>query len=137
MYATLAITTELRSRGIDADFRATGQTGILIDGSGIPVDAVVADFIAGCVEQLTPAAADDHWDVIEGQGSLFHPAFAGVTFGLVHGAQAQMLVLCHDASRTHLASLPAFPQPSLTDCVTRYEAGRPSDRTSRTLSASV
>ncbi len=121
MYATLAITADLRSRGVDADFRATGQTGILIDGSGIPVDAVVADFIAGCVEQLVPAAADDHWDVIEGQGSLFHPAFAGVTLGLIHGAQAQLLVLCHDASRTHLASLPAYPQPTLTACVARYE----------------
>lgn len=134
MYATLAITDELRSRGVDADFRATGQTGILIDGSGIPVDAVVADFIAGCVEQLTPSASDDHWDVIEGQGSLFHPAFAGVTLGLVHGAQAQALVLCHDASRTQLASLPAYPQPSLTDCITRYEeAARLTEPSSRVI----
>jgi uncharacterized NAD-dependent epimerase/dehydratase family protein len=121
MYASLALTDALRARGVDADFRATGQTGILIAGSGIPVDAVVADFIAGSVEELTPAAPDDHWDLIEGQGSLFHPAFAGVTLGLVHGAQAHALVLCHDASRTQIASLPAYPQPSLGDCVRRYE----------------
>ena len=72
MYATLALTTALRARGIAADFRATGQTGILIAGGGIPVDAVVADFISGAIEQLAPARADDGWDVIEGQIGRAH-----------------------------------------------------------------
>jgi uncharacterized NAD-dependent epimerase/dehydratase family protein len=73
-YTALALTRELNSRGIRADFRATGQTGIIISGSGVAIDAVVADFIAGAAESLSPANAPDHWDVIEGQGSLFHPA---------------------------------------------------------------
>ncbi|MCP5915957.1 NAD-dependent epimerase/dehydratase family protein, partial [Klebsiella pneumoniae] len=90
----------LRARGIAADFRATGQTGILIAGSGVPIDAVVADFISGGIEMLAPAREDDGWDLIEGQGSLFHPSFAGVSTGLLHGAQPEAIVLCHDPSRT-------------------------------------
>ena len=70
---------------MDADFRATGQTGVFISGRGAAIDAVVADFISGAVEWLAPAAADTHWDLIEGQGSLFHPSFAGVSLGLLHG----------------------------------------------------
>ncbi|HEY9545902.1 MAG TPA: DUF1611 domain-containing protein, partial [Solimonas sp.] len=95
-YTALALTTTLRARGIDADFRATGQTGILIAGTGLPMDAVVADFSAGAAECLSPDAAPEHWDVIEGQGSLFHPAYAGVTLGLLHGSQPDALILCHD-----------------------------------------
>ncbi len=72
MYASLAIEKEMRARGMKADFRATGQSGILIAGDGISVDAVVADFISGAIEWLAPANDPDHWDVIEGQGSLFH-----------------------------------------------------------------
>jgi D-glutamate N-acetyltransferase len=98
-YTALAITKALRSKGIPADFRATGQTGILISGHGVAVDAVVADFIAGAAESLSPANAADHWDIIEGQGSLFHPAYAGVTLGLLHGSQPDALVLCHDPAR--------------------------------------
>ena len=80
-YTALALERALRERGVDADFRATGQTGILIAGEGIAVDAVPADFISGAVEVLAPAAADNHWDVVEGQGSLFHPSFAGRVAG--------------------------------------------------------
>ena len=79
MYASLAMEREMRERGIKADFRATGQTGILIAGDGISVDAVVADFISGSVEWLAPENEPDHWDLIEGQGSLFHASFAGIT----------------------------------------------------------
>ncbi len=93
MYASLALEREMRAQGLNADFRATGQTGILIAGDGISVDAVVADFIAGSIEWLAPANDPDHWDVIEGQGSLFHASFAGVSLGLMHGAQADALVL--------------------------------------------
>ena len=94
MYTALAIERELKRRGVKADFGATGQTGILITGSGVPIDAVVADFISGAIEQLCPSNEKDHWDIIEGQGSLFHPSFAGVSLGLIHGAQPTDLVFC-------------------------------------------
>ena len=117
MYTALAIEKELRSRGVDVDFRATGQTGILVAGSGVCVDAVVADFISGAVESLSPENADNHWDIVEGQGSLFHPSFAGVTTGLIHGAQPDALVLCHEPTRTHMRGLPSFPIPDLRECM--------------------
>ncbi|WP_026362798.1 N-acetyltransferase DgcN [Methylopila sp. M107] len=98
-YAALALEAEMRAQGLDADFRATGQTGVLIAGRGVALDAVVADFIAGAAEWLTPAAAADHWDVVEGQGSLFHPSFAGVTLGLLHGSQPDAFVVCHEPTR--------------------------------------
>lgn len=115
MYTALAIEKEMRQRGMHADFRATGQTGILITGRGVSIDAVVADFISGAVEWLSPANDPHHWDLIEGQGSLFHASFAGVTLGLIHGAQPDVLVLCHEPTRTHMRGLPSFPLPSLTD----------------------
>ena len=117
MYASLAIHRGLVARGVDADFRATGQTGILIAGDGVSVDAVVADFISGATEWLAPANDPDHWDLIEGQGSLFHPSFAGVTMGLVHGAQPNALVLCHEPTRNHMRGLPDRPLPRLRDCI--------------------
>ena len=117
MYASLALTNALRARGIAADFRATGQTGILIAGGGIPVDAVVADFISGAIERLAPARDDGGWDVIEGQGSLFHPSFAGVSTGLLHGAQAEAIVLCHEPHRAHMRGLPGRSLPHLEECL--------------------
>jgi uncharacterized NAD-dependent epimerase/dehydratase family protein len=117
MYASLALVEGLRARGIVADFRATGQTGILIAGGGVPVDAVVADFISGAIEQLAPARSDDGWDVIEGQGSLFHPSFAGVSTGLLHGAQPEALVMCHDPAREHMRGIPGRMLPSLSECL--------------------
>ena len=86
-------------RGISADFRATGQTGIMIAGQGVPIDTVVADFIAGAAEVVSPANAEDHWDIIEGQGSLFNPSYAGVSLGLLHGSQPDAIVGCHDPTR--------------------------------------
>lgn len=117
MYTTLAIEAEMKRRGMKADFRATGQTGIFIAGSGISVDAVIADFISGAVETLCPANDDDHWDIIEGQGSLFHPSFAGVSLGLLHGAQAESLVLCHEPERLHMRGLPNQALPGLQECM--------------------
>lgn len=125
MYTTLAIERELKRRGIAADFRATGQTGILIAGTGVPIDAVVADFIAGAAERLSPARLDDGWDLIEGQGSLFHPSYAGVSLGLLHGAQPDALVLCHEAGRTRMRHVPGYPVPDLRACLDRnLEAAR-------------
>lgn len=119
-YTALTLTAALRACGIEADFRATGQTGILIAGAGIPIDAVISDFVAGAAESLSPDAAPDHWDVIEGQGSLFHPGYAGVTLGLLHGSQPDALVLCHDPTRTRIADPPHLPIPPLQVAVHRY-----------------
>lgn len=99
-YTALALEREMRARGMDADFRATGQTGVFISGRGAAIDAVAADFISGAVEWIAPAAAPNHWDLVEGQGSLFHPSFAGVSLGLLHGAQADAFVVCHEPTRT-------------------------------------
>jgi uncharacterized NAD-dependent epimerase/dehydratase family protein len=125
MYTTLAIERSMRKRGLKADFRATGQTGILIAGGGIPVDAVIADFISGAAELISPAREDGGWDLIEGQGSLFHPSFAGVSLGLLHGSQPDALVLCHEPTRRHMRGLPGCPLPDLARCLqANLEAAR-------------
>lgn len=116
-YTALTLARAFRARGADADFRATGQTGILIAGSGIPIDAVVADFVAGAAEMLTPAASKDHWDVVEGQGSIFHPSYAGVSLGLLHGAQPDVIVLCHEVGRDTVLGLDDYPTPTLEEAI--------------------
>ncbi len=115
MYTAIAMEREMRQRGHKATFRATGQTGILITGGGIPLDAVIADFMAGAVEYLTPENDDDHWDIIEGQGSLFHPSYSGVTMALIHGGQPDALILAHEPTRTHMRGLPHQPVPEIED----------------------
>ena len=99
-YTALAIDREMHRQGMSSDFRATGQTGVLISGRGLALDAVVADFISGAAEWICPDNEPDHWDIVEGQGSLFHPSFAGVTLGLLHGAQPDAFVVCHEPTRT-------------------------------------
>ncbi|MBK1698608.1 N-acetyltransferase DgcN [Rhodovibrio salinarum] len=121
MYTSLAIEAEMHKRGMKADFRATGQTGIFIAGDGVSVDAVIADFISGATEWLTPANDEDHWDVVEGQGSLFHASFAGVSTGLLHGSQPDALVLCHEPTRTHMRGLPDYALPDLETCLQQNE----------------
>ena len=116
-YTALAIARGLAARGIDAEFRATGQTGIMIAGAGIPIDAVVSDFVAGAAEMLTPDAPADHIDVIEGQGSIFHPAYAAVSLGLLHGSQPDRFVVCHDPTRTEILGLPGRALPSIEDVI--------------------
>lgn len=113
MYTSMAIDAEMRRRGMSSTFRATGQTGILITGAGVPLDAVVADFMAGAVEWLTPDNEPEHWDHIEGQGSLFHVSYSGVTMALLHGGQPDALILAHEPSRDHMRGLPHFGLPSL------------------------
>lgn len=117
-YTALALAKALKARGVHADFRATGQTGIMIAGTGMPMDAVVADFAAGAAEILSPDNAPDHWDVIEGQGSLSHPAYAGVSLSLLHGSQPDVIVLCHDPSRTTVLGYPDYALPSLEGPIT-------------------
>jgi uncharacterized NAD-dependent epimerase/dehydratase family protein len=113
MYTALCMDAEMRRRGLKASFRATGQTGILITGNGVPLDAVIADFMAGSVEWLTPGNDADHWDLIEGQGSLFHVSYSGVTLALIHGGQPDALVICHEPSRPHMRGLPDYQLPTI------------------------
>lgn len=116
-YSALALTRAFRERGLDADFRATGQTGIMICGSGIPLDAVVADFAAGAAELLSPDAPAGHWDLIEGQGSLFHPAYAGVSLALLHGSQPDVIIVCHEPDRETMLGQPGYPVPGLAETI--------------------
>jgi len=116
-YTALALTRAMKARGVDATFRATGQTGILIAGGGIPMDAVVADFAAGAAELLSPDADENHWDVIEGQGSLFHPAYAGVSLALLHGSQPDVIVVCHEPGRERVLGHPGYVLPSIQDTI--------------------
>lgn len=113
MYTALALDIAMRAAGMKATFRATGQTGILITGDGVPLDAVVADFMAGSIEYLTPDNDPDHWDIIEGQGSLFHVSYSGVTLALIHGGQPDALILCDEPTRDHMRGLPDYKLPSL------------------------
>lgn len=113
MYTALALDASMREKGMKSTFRATGQTGILITGHGVPLDAVIADFMAGSIEYLTPDNDEDHWDLIEGQGSLFHVSYSGVTLALIHGGQPDALILCHEPTREHMRGLPEYTQPSL------------------------
>ncbi|MEX2515502.1 MAG: N-acetyltransferase DgcN [Gammaproteobacteria bacterium] len=113
MYTALAMEKEMKARDMKVSFRATGQTGILITGEGIPLDAIPADFMAGAIEWLTPDNDADHWDLIEGQGSLFHVSFSGVTLALIHGGQPDALILCHEPTRNHMRGIPGYQLPTL------------------------
>ncbi len=113
MYTALAMEKAMLAKGMKATFRATGQTGILITGDGIPLDAVIADFMAGSVEWLSPDNDPDHWDLIEGQGSLYHASFSGVTMALIHGGAPDALILCHEPTRKHMRGLPNYSLPTL------------------------
>lgn len=116
-FSALAIAKEMTDRGMKVDFRATGQTGIMIAGGGLPIDAVVSDFVSGAAEVLSPDNDDDHWDVIEGQGSLFHPGYAAVTLGLMHGSQPDAFVVCHQAGRTMIEAFPDYPAPTIPELI--------------------
>ena len=117
MYTSLAIEKAIRLRSVDTSFVATGQSGIFISGKGVAIDCVVSDFIAGAVEQISPENNQDHWDIVEGQGSLFHPAFAGVSLGLLHGAQPDALVLCHAEQRDHMRGIAGRKLPSFQETI--------------------
>jgi uncharacterized NAD-dependent epimerase/dehydratase family protein len=124
-YAALAVAREFAKRGLEVDFRATGQTGIMISGGGIPMDAVVADFAAGAAEMLSPDASAKHWDVIEGQGSLFHPAYAGVSLSLLHGSQPDVIIVCHEPGRDSVLGHPGYFLPSIEETIeTNLRLGR-------------
>ena len=116
-YTALAIARAFAMRGLDVDFRATGQTGIMIAGAGIPMDAVISDFAAGAAEMLSPDAPEGHWDVIEGQGSILHPGYAGVSLALLHGSQPDCFVVCHEPRRTRLLGDEEFAVPTVEEII--------------------
>ena len=120
-YTALSIYKKMKELKLKTTFRATGQTGILISGEGIPIDAVVSDFVSGAAESLSPENDYDHWDIIEGQGSLFHPAYSAVTLGLIHGSQPDAMILCHSATRTEIDEYPGFSIPPIPECISKYE----------------
>jgi uncharacterized NAD-dependent epimerase/dehydratase family protein len=119
-YTALALDRTMRRSGMNSTFRATGQTGIMIAGEGIPLDAVVADFVSGAAEMLSPGNEADHWDVIEGQGSIFHPGYSGVALGLLHGSQPDAIVVCIDALRTTVSGWEHYALPSLEECIEKH-----------------
>jgi uncharacterized NAD-dependent epimerase/dehydratase family protein len=138
MFTSLSIEAELRRRGVPATFRASGQTGILISGSGVSVDAIVSDFISGAAELLSPDNRPEHWDVIEGQGSLHHPAYAGVTLGLIHGSQPDALVLCHRIDLDHIDGYPSYPIPGFEAAIAANEsAARLTNAKARVVGVSI
>ena len=116
-YTALSIHKAMLGAGKPSRFKATGQTGIMIAGEGIPIDAVIADFVAGAAEVLSPDTDPSHWSIIEGQGSLFHPGYAAVTLGLLHGSQPDAFVVCHNPMQTTLGEWPEFPTPSVQECI--------------------
>lgn len=120
-YTALELTRTLNANRIDATFRATGQTGIMIAGEGIPIDSVVSDFVSGAAELISPDNHPRHWDIIEGQGSLFNPSFSAVSMGLLHGSQPDAFILCHDATRTHISTCPDYPLPDLRECIDLHQ----------------
>lgn len=116
-YTALAISRAFADRGVDVDFRASGQTGIMIAGGGIPMDAVISDFEAGAAEMLSPDADPAHWDIVEGQGSLLHPAYAAVSLGLLHGSQPDVIVVCHQPGREQMLGTPGYSVPSIEEAI--------------------
>ena len=137
-YTALAIARELEAQGKKATFRASGQTGIMISGGGIPIDAVVADFVSGAAEMLSPDNDPDHWDIIEGQGSIFHPGYAAVSMGLLMGSQPDAFVVCHQAGRTHISGWPDFELPTIREVIERtIDIGKQTNQTIRCVGLSI
>ena len=118
-YTALALERDMRTLGWNVDFRASGQTGIMIAGSGIPIDAVVSDFVSGAAEILSPNNDSQHWDIIEGQGGLFHPGYGAVSYGLLIGSQPDAFIVCHEVGRTHITGWPEFEVPSIKEVIER------------------
>ena len=121
MVVTLELERALRADGHDAKFLATGQTGIMVSGEGVPIDTVVADFVAGAAERLVLGSSDHDILLIEGQGSLAHPMYSAVTLGLLHGSQPQGLILCFEAGREECGGIPGRKLHNLPTLKHAYE----------------
>lgn len=138
MTTQLQVRDAVRAQGHRVNFAATGQTGILIEGRGIGVDAVIADFIAGATERLTIEAAEDADIVlVEGQGSLLHPAYSGVTLGLMHGSLPHAMVLCTQPSRRTIDRYEWVPIPPISEVIRLYETAMQYVRPSRVIAIAV
>lgn len=134
----IEITQAARRKGHNAGFVATGQSGIYISGTGVAVDAVPGDFIAGVTEAMILESAKDHdWVVVEGQGSISHPAYSGVTLGLLHGAMPQALVLCHEADLKHHKGWAHAPLRPLNELIATYEQLASYQRAAKVVGVSV
>jgi uncharacterized NAD-dependent epimerase/dehydratase family protein len=121
MTTTLELVEAARDLGLDAGFVPTGQTGIMIDGGGIAIDRTISDFTAGAVERMIKERADDHeYLFVEGQGSIVHPAYSAVTCGILHGAQPDHLVLCHEAGREVIHGYESVPIPESSSVAELY-----------------
>jgi len=120
LLVSLRLTRALEARGRTASFVATGQTGMMVAGDGFPADALPADFVSGTTEAEVMARRDAEFVVVEGQGSLVHPAYSGVTLGLLHGAAPQAMVMCADPTRTHLHHT-GYPIPPLAEVIAVFE----------------
>lgn len=122
MTVSIELDRAARERGLSAAFAATGQTGIIISGRGMPVDRLISDFAAGCVERMVlEFIAEADWVFVEGQGSLIHPAYSPVTLALVHGALPDAIILCHEVGRDHVGDYENHPIPPLTRLIAIYE----------------
>ncbi len=121
MLVAIELTKAMQRLGVDSKFIATGQTGILVEGDGCPIDCVVSDFVSGAVEKLI--LANQHHDIlfIEGQGSLAHPRYSGVTLGLLHGCLPHGMIMCYEAGRKAVHSMEHIPLKSLTELCEVYE----------------
>jgi uncharacterized NAD-dependent epimerase/dehydratase family protein len=134
MTAAMEVEREARRRGLSCGFAATGQTGIMLSGRGIPADRYISDFLAGGVEALVHEFAEEFdWVLVEGQGALGHPAYSAVTLGLLHGATPDYLLLCHHAGRTTIRGYPSISIPSLTEVRAMNETAAAWRRPTRTL----
>ena len=137
-YTALAIDKALTNKGVNSTFRATGQTGILISGSGMPIDAVVADFLSGAAEVLSPDNDQNHWDIIEGQGSLHHPGYAAVSMGLLMGSQPDVFVVCTELGRETIKGWPDFDLPTIQEVIDRTtDVGKRTNPNIRCIGISV
>jgi uncharacterized NAD-dependent epimerase/dehydratase family protein len=121
MVVSIEVTNGLKRRGLDAKFIATGQTGIMVEGDGLPIDCVVADFVSGAAEKLV--LQNQHHDIllVEGQGSLVHPSYSGVTLGLLHGCAPQALILCYECGRDRVTGVESVPIPPLAEIKRIYD----------------
>jgi uncharacterized NAD-dependent epimerase/dehydratase family protein len=121
MVVSIEITNGLKQRGHDAKFIATGQTGIMVEGDGLPIDCVVADFVSGAAEKMI--LEHQHHDIllIEGQGSLVHPSYSGVTLGLLHGCAPQALILCYEIGRERVTGVESVKIPPLAEIKRIYD----------------
>ena len=137
-YTSLALEKDMKVNGMNVDFRASGQTGIMIAGKGIPIDAVVGDFISGAAELLSPDNDPEHWDIIEGQGGIFHPGFGAVSMGLLVGSQPDAFVVCHEANRKHMMGWGNYVLPTIQEVIERtIQIGKLTNREIRCVGVSV